>query len=228
MVPKARGGYVKCVKNAVEIWFFGVILRQKENLFVKIAEMSMGMRGGVIRMIKTKKLSKQKLGVYLAGSINGHSIWAKAVNWRLNTAITLETLGYQVFNPLRGRKPEDQNSNDIVERDLQDITKADILLVEMDHKDKAYIGTAMEIRYAWERGKEIVIWGQANKESHWLKYHATAWFDDLDQALDYLRERRAKTSDSYSRRIKTCPERMASSATRIHDGRTRVCRSSGF
>lgn len=169
-----------------------------------------------------------KVGVYLAGSINGHSIWAKAVNWRLNTAITLETLGYQVFNPLRGRKPEDQNSNDIVERDLQDITKADILLVEMDHKDKAYIGTAMEIRYAWERGKEIVIWGQANKESHWLKYHATAWFDDLDQALDYLRERRAKTSDSYSRRIKTCPERMASSATRIHDGRTRVCRSSGF
>lgn len=136
-------------------------------------------------------------GVYLAGSVNGHKTWTKAMNWRLHATEVLESIGYEVFNPLRGRKPEDQDSRDIVERDLQDIAKSDILLVEMDHEDKAYIGTAMEIRYAWERGKEIIIWGQANRDSHWLKYHVSMWFNDLEQAIDYLRKRRAKTNAGY-------------------------------
>ncbi|MDI3548151.1 MAG: hypothetical protein PWR10_1803 [Halanaerobiales bacterium] len=131
--------------------------------------------------------------VYLAGSINGHSAWAVATEWRLYAAGVLETAGFKVLNPLRGRKPTDTNSKDIVERDLQDIVQANILLVEMDHDQMPYIGTSMEIRYAWERGKEIILWGRANRGSHWLKYHATAWFDDLEGALDYLREKGLKS-----------------------------------
>ncbi|NLU09416.1 MAG: DUF4406 domain-containing protein [Tepidanaerobacter acetatoxydans] len=130
--------------------------------------------------------------VYLAGSINGHKSWELVTTWRTYAEKILEAAGYRVLNPVRGRSPTDTDSKDIVERDLQDIAKADILLVEMDHEDKAYIGTAMEIRYAWERGKEIIIWGRANRESHWLKYHTHVRCNTLGQALEYLLKRKVR------------------------------------
>lgn len=127
--------------------------------------------------------------VYLAGSVNGHDSLEAANGWREKATTELEKAGYGVLNPLRGRTLSDKNSRDIVDRDLGDIWKSDILLVEMDHEDKAYIGTAMEIRYAWELDLEIIIWGRANRESHWLKYHAHAWFDTLEDAIEYLKRR---------------------------------------
>jgi len=130
--------------------------------------------------------------VYLAGSINCHRDWKFVAGWRAHAAEVLGAAGYRVLNPLRGRKPTDTNTAAIVERDFRDISQSDIVLVEMDYADKAYIGTAMEIRYAWERGKEITLWGRVNRESHWLKYHATWWFDTLDQALNHLNKSRRR------------------------------------
>lgn len=127
--------------------------------------------------------------VYLAGSINGHDSLETANGWREKATKELGKAGYGALNPLRGRKLTDENSKEIVERDLEDIQKADIILVEMSHENKAYIGTAIEIRYAWEQGKEIILWGRANRESHWLKYHAHAWFDTLEDAIKYLKRR---------------------------------------
>lgn len=129
-----------------------------------------------------------RLAVYLAGSVNGHHSWEAVTRWRLYAAEVLEAAGYYVLDPVRDRGPED-TTKDIVERDLWDIGRTDILLVEMDHPDRAYIGTAMEIRYAWERKKEIILWGNANRDSHWLKYHATAWFGSLEEALEYLKQK---------------------------------------
>lgn len=166
---------------------------------------------------------KPKLVVYLAGSINGHDRWEAVTEWRLYAAGVLEAAGFKVLNPVRGRRPTDTNTKDIVERDLRDVDRADILLVEMDHPNRAYIGTAMEVRYAWERKKEIVLWGRANRESHWLKYHATAWFEDLDQALNYLREKGVTQDGSDSQRVERSPRRMAKGTTRVRDGRAGVC-----
>lgn len=171
---------------------------------------------------------KPKLAVYLAGSVNGHDSWEVVTEWRLYAAGVLEAAGYYVLNPVRGRKPTDTDSKDIVERDLRDISQADILLVEMNHENRAYIGTAMEIRYAWERKKEIILWGRANTGSHWLKYHATAWFKNLEEALEYLRERGRQLYGGDSQRVERSPRRMAKGATRVRNGRTGVCGSSGI
>lgn len=165
---------------------------------------------------------KLRLAVYLAGSVNGHDFWKVVTEWRLYAAGVLETAGYKVLNPVRGRRPTDTDSKDIVERDLRDIDQADILLVEMDHPERAYIGTAMEVRYAWERKKEIVLWGKANRESHWLQYHATAWFEDLDRALDHLRKRGTQNGGDHDR-TERGSRRVAKGAARTRDGRSRVC-----
>ena len=124
--------------------------------------------------------------VYLSGSINGHATWHLATGWRLYATEILEAADFTVLNPLRKWKTTDPDCVTVVNRDLQDIAQSDILLVEMDYEIMPYIGTAMEIRYAWEREKTIILWGTANQDSHWLNYHASRWFDTLDDALEYL------------------------------------------
>lgn len=168
---------------------------------------------------------KPRLIVYLGGSIHGHSTLKEAMTWRLYAAGVLEAAGYEVLNPLRQPKPATAEA--IIKRDLQDINRADILLVEMDHKDKPYIGTSMEIRYAWERKKEIILFGRANRESIWLQYHASAWYDDLGQALAYLKERGIKLYGDLER-VKRSPGGMAEGATGTRDGRARVCGGGGI
>jgi len=135
---------------------------------------------------------KFKPTVYLAGSIDGHDSWDTVTEWRNYASLILEAVGYRVLNPTRGRSRTTPYDIFIVERDLEDIDCADILLVEMNHENRAYIGTSMEIRYAWERHKEIIVWGTANTKSHWLKYHTNQHFKSLDGALLHLKERQGE------------------------------------
>jgi nucleoside 2-deoxyribosyltransferase len=130
--------------------------------------------------------------IYLAGSINGHPI-RSANKRRLTAQRELEQAGYVVLNPLRDRSDGIMTpSKEIVERDLKDIERANILLVEMNCYGMSYIGTSMEIREAYLKGKTIYLWGEANKTSHWLAYHATRRFKTLQQALDYLKKPKNK------------------------------------
>jgi nucleoside 2-deoxyribosyltransferase len=125
--------------------------------------------------------------IYLGGSINGHDTREAANDWREEATTALEDAGYRVLNPLRDRSLADKNSKEIVNRDLTDIKRSSILLVEMAHQDKAYIGTAMEIRFAYERHKKIILWGEANVESHWLKYHSTKRYRTLKEAIEAIK-----------------------------------------
>ena len=131
----------------------------------------------------------KKKVVYLAGSINGHQEKQTANAWRERASRELTAAGYVVLNPLRGRKLSDQNTEAIVERDITDVIGADIILVEMDTPEMAYIGTAIEIREAYLKRKEIVLFGKANRNSHFLKYFTRGqkWFDSLEFALWHLK-----------------------------------------
>lgn len=125
--------------------------------------------------------------VYLAGSIAGHKDIDSANEWRLQAEQVLGEAGYRVLNPLRGKLyGQEYTSEEIVARDLLDIAQSEILLVEMDNLGMAYIGTSMEIRYAFEQHKEIYLWGKASLESHWLRYHQTKRFETLEEALEFL------------------------------------------
>lgn len=128
--------------------------------------------------------------VYLAGAID-HVSPAFAIGWRQDATKRLEAADYAVLDPTDGKNLYDPNVNistytpkQIVETDKAMIDRADILLVEMSRKDIPYIGTSMEILYAWERGKQVYVWG--GPQSYWVRYHATKVFLTLKETLDYL------------------------------------------
>ena len=130
--------------------------------------------------------------VYLAGPIH-HVSPEQAMGWRKKATEILKPWGYEILDPTAGKDLYDPNVNTrtytprhIVETDIGMINKADILLVDISHLVPCW-GTAMEIRHAWTKGKTIITFGAANKESYWIRYHATSMYGRLDEALYYLK-----------------------------------------
>lgn len=117
--------------------------------------------------------------IYLCGPIHGRSD-ADCNGWR-GFALAHWDYGL-VLDPMRrdarGRMHEDGIEVEIVEQDKRDIDEADGLLVFFD---KPSVGTAMEILYAYERDKPVVIVnasGQHERDiSLWLRYHSCNVFD---------------------------------------------------
>ncbi len=130
--------------------------------------------------------------VYLAGAIH-HVSPSFAVKWRQEAATYLKAIGYGVMDPTEGKdlyhpavNTDLYTPRQIVESDKDMIDRADILLVEMSRSDVPYVGTSMEILYAWERDKHIVVWG--GTKSYWVRYHANNVFLTLREALKELEE----------------------------------------
>lgn len=130
--------------------------------------------------------------VYLAGAIDKvPADYAKG--WRQEAAEKLLNLGFDVCDPTRGKDLDHSEANttlyepkDIVETDLQAIAKSDILLVEMARDDRPYVGTSMEIRQAYIWGLFIVVWGSPT--SYWVRYHADAIVEDMDEAIEVIQK----------------------------------------
>jgi nucleoside 2-deoxyribosyltransferase len=117
--------------------------------------------------------------LYLCGPINGCTD-AEANDWR--QAVIAAWTG-RCIDPMvrdyRGR--EDECVSEIVELDKADVEACDVLLVNYDRPS---VGTSMEVLYAWERGKRvIVVCREGERISPWLRYHAHHIVHDLDAAL---------------------------------------------
>jgi hypothetical protein len=77
---------------------------------------------------------------------------------------------------------------EIVQLDKIDIVQSDVLLANM-LPDKSKTGSNMEILYAFERGKLVVIVLPEDKPiSPWHRYHAHQIVHDLEAALAYIKE----------------------------------------
>jgi nucleoside 2-deoxyribosyltransferase len=119
--------------------------------------------------------------IYLCGPINGRSdddckTWRSAVSARF--ADTLDPMR----RDYRGKEAE--SFREIVELDKIDVASCDVVLV---YFDKPSVGTSMEMLYAWERGKRIVLVDRsAAPLSPWLRYHSHAVFKSLDEAMEHL------------------------------------------
>jgi hypothetical protein len=125
--------------------------------------------------------------VFLAGSIDAHASLEFPRNWRDEATEVLTAAGYLVLNPLRHDDYSD--SAEIMRRNTADLLQAHILLVEMSHSDISYIGTSIEIYKSYQYGKEILLWGGANRRSHALRHYAPVRFETLKDALNELVER---------------------------------------
>lgn len=122
--------------------------------------------------------------VYLAGAINGCTDM-EANWWRGRAKALLAEAGVNALDPMRRdyRGMEDTNVREIVELDKQDIDKCSALLV---YYDKPSVGTAMEIFYAFERGKKVLVFTEAKTISPWLRFHATGIFETMEEAIGAL------------------------------------------
>lgn len=133
--------------------------------------------------------------VYLAGPIQSCS----DDEVRLWRAIATAHLGPEnVYDPmsrdLRGR--EDTEWQRIVSEDKSHLRRADAILA---YVWKPSVGTAMEIMYASELGRLVIVvvpppW----MISPWLRYHADEVFRTLDAALRRLRFRPAPAKVTFS------------------------------
>lgn len=107
---------------------------------------------------------------YLCGPINGCTD-EEANGWR---AVVKELWPGPTLDPMRRdyRGREAVATREIVELDKVDVAASDVLIVSYD---KPSVGTSMEVIWAWERGKPIVIVARPETVlSPWLVYHSHA------------------------------------------------------
>jgi nucleoside 2-deoxyribosyltransferase len=120
---------------------------------------------------------------YLCGGINGLSDSA-AIDWRERAKQSLKT---DTLDPMRRdyRGIEEANYKEIVRGDLVDILNSDFILV---NATRPSFGTAMEIVYAAQFGRTVVSFIGEGRTSPWLKYHSTAIFRTLEEAIKYIND----------------------------------------
>lgn len=109
--------------------------------------------------------------IYLAGPINGCTD-DEMHSWRddMTTRLSGHTILTPVVRDYRGK--EDESVEDIVEGDKADVDASDVVIAFCP---KPSVGTSMEVLYAWERGKHVVIYAPADAPvSPWLRYHSHA------------------------------------------------------
>lgn len=120
--------------------------------------------------------------IYLCGPINGCTD-AEANDWR--SAVKAQWLG-KCIDPMKRdyRGKEAEAFREIVELDKIDVATCDVMLVNYD---KPSVGTSMEILYAWERGKRVVVVCRSDAViSPWLRYHAHYLAHSFDDALTHI------------------------------------------
>lgn len=122
--------------------------------------------------------------VYLAGPINGCTDeeckdWREYVKAQLGEEQTLDPMR----RDYRGR--EEEFTEEIVEGDKLDIDQSSHLLVNYV---KPSVGTSMEIFYAWERKKPVVVVAAPETtKSPWLIYHSDIIVSSFEDALGYIK-----------------------------------------
>jgi nucleoside 2-deoxyribosyltransferase len=119
--------------------------------------------------------------VYLCGPINGCTD-EECRDWREMVKASLPETIDPMRRDYRGREAE--SVRDIVELDKIDVTNSDIILVNYD---KPSVGTSMEVLYAWDRGKMvIVVHPPAANLSPWLVYHSHYRFTSFNSAISAI------------------------------------------
>ncbi len=127
---------------------------------------------------------------YLCGPISGCTKM-EANGWREKCERLLHGM---TLNPMRRDYAGPDFSgdiyekmNEIVELDKVDITHCSCLLVHFPDTPKPFIGSAMEMLYAWGKGKLVVlVLPPDSKPSPWLLYHSHYHFHSFEEACEFI------------------------------------------
>lgn len=95
---------------------------------------------------------------------------------------------FDVVHAMRGREEKEafMDSRAAVIRDLNDIKEADIILVNDTIDNCSMIGTSMEVFFAYQLTKPIIVFGNAHDKDYWLNYHSHLRVGDLEEACSVL------------------------------------------
>lgn len=129
-------------------------------------------------------LRKRSLRIYLAGPVFNTS--DEDQKWRQYVKKEILAKGFEVIDPLELRDYrglEEEKMVEIVEKDLKDLKKSDILLI---YAPKPSWGTAMEIVYAYLQSKQIITVAPEKEISPWLKYHTDILVSSFEELLEVL------------------------------------------
>jgi len=122
--------------------------------------------------------------VYLAGPIFNKDD-PECKDWREQVKHDLSE--HDILDPMDSdyRGVTDAFCSKIVEGDKALIDSCDVLLV--NHTEPS-VGTSMEILYAWEHKKRVVVVSQERGLSPWLLYHSETILESLDDAVNHIKE----------------------------------------
>ncbi|MFX0163674.1 MAG: nucleoside 2-deoxyribosyltransferase [Candidatus Hodarchaeota archaeon] len=129
-------------------------------------------------------LRKRSLRIYLSGPVFNTS--DEDQKWRQYVKKEILAKGFEVIDPLELRDYrglEEEKMVEIVEKDLKDLKKSDILLI---YAPKPSWGTAMEIVYAYLQSKQIITVAPEKEISPWLKYHTDILVSSFKELLEVL------------------------------------------
>lgn len=131
--------------------------------------------------------------IYFGGTFAGNNL-KELDSERQNYIAYLSTNNFKVLSPLRGVLNLDGMAheisaqftpNEIVHRDLDDINRADVVLLNMTSPS---IGSACELMYCNERSKPVIIVSENERVTGhpWINSLATKVLPNMVEALDFI------------------------------------------
>ena len=121
--------------------------------------------------------------VYLAGPI--YDCDDTCVEWRKDAARKLRAKQIMSLSPAdrdyRGKEGRPFVRKQIVEGDKSDVMKCDTIIAVCEQPS---FGTAMEVHFGWSLQKQVLV--VTRHGSPWIRYHATAVFGSVDEAIEAL------------------------------------------
>jgi nucleoside 2-deoxyribosyltransferase len=128
--------------------------------------------------------------IYLAGPIDGCT-HAEMWDWRLDASAMLAPM--HCFNPCKRTFDVTGGSDALMSKEVVTLDKAEIaasdgVLVWYNQPagGSMMTGTTMEILYAFERGKLVVLVTDRPGVSPWIDYHTHARFSALGPACKFI------------------------------------------
>lgn len=126
--------------------------------------------------------------VFLSGPIRGLPR-EDSLGWRKQAKKLLSSKAITT-HALKGREEKETlpDPRIAIHRDKRDIRGADIVLVNDTFESASMIGTSMEVLYAFEQDKLVVVFGSAHSKDYWLNYHSHVRFENLEDACRFILE----------------------------------------
>lgn len=125
--------------------------------------------------------------VFLSGAIE--DVQSNFIySWRIEAASLLTDRGFKAVNPMDyALEEENCEPKEIVDKNIFLQKSCDILLVEYQLLQRAYVGTDFEMTWAHLNNQPIIVWAHKDMQHRkYLKFLATKLADSLEEAVEYI------------------------------------------